>query len=325
MISKKVFIHSIPRESAYNIHEWTNDSSGKKINKNKIGNLINTKYPVFFSSKVGGYATGLYKPWLENGAQKKDKAGNPLTLQHYYEQKHGKPTGYYSNIVSDPRGENFDESKKSYFDRFFMTMNDGTTVLDLDNPDDEIRYEVILESPFFANSEKEWRTYKWPKAQFYIALENESDEIKYQKSVAKSGAIAELHASDLTLPYKRQVIVILNISNARTILQEAQVHNLLMDYIEASTGTVGSNIDKFKELTNLIKTPKGRIELEARYLLQEAQDFNVIREKQGSYIWVRPTGTITIGETYTEAIDFILNPKKAILIDELKDEIKIKK
>lgn len=324
-MSKKIFIHSIPRESAYNIHEWTNDSSGKKLNKNKIGSLINTKYPVFYSAKIGGYATGLYKPWLENGVQKKDKQGIPLTMQQYYEQKHGKPAGYYSNMVNDPRGENFDESKKTYFDRFFIQLNDGTTVLDLDNPDDEIRYEVILESPFFANSEKEWRSYKWPKAQFYIALENESDEIKYLKSVAKSGAIAELHNSELTLPYKRQIVVILNISNARTVLQESQIHNLLMDYIEASTTTPGSNIDKFKELTNLLKTPKGRIELEARYLLQEAQDFSVIREKQGSYIWVRPTGTLTIGETQSEAIDFILNPKKAILIDELKEEIKIKK
>lgn len=325
-MSKKIFIHSIPRsESATGIHAWKDPISGKDINKTKVGALTTTKFGIFSSKKVGGYATGLYKPWLENGVQKKDKQGNPLTLQDYYEQKHNRPNGYYSNLQTDPRGETFDEAKKSYIEKLSISMSEGTTVLDLDNPDDEIRYEAILESPFFANSEKEWRTYKWPKAQFYIALENESDEIKYQKSVAKSSAIAELHGSDLTLPYKRKIITILSISNARTILQEAQVHNLLMDYIEASTGSIGSNIDKFKELANLIKTPKGRIELEARYLLQEAQDFSVLREKQGSYIWVRPTGVITIGETYAEAIDFFLNPKKAILVDELKEEIKMKR
>lgn len=325
-MGKKVFIHSIPRtESATGLHEWTDLRSGKRLNKTKVGALTGTKFAILSSNKIGGYATGLYKPWIENGVQKKSKDGSDLILQDYYEQKHSKPKGFYTNILSDSRGERFDEKSRTYIETLFIIMSEGTTVLDLDNPEDEIKYEAILESHFFANSEKEWRSYKWPKAQFYIALENESDEIKYQKSVAKSGAIAELHSSDLSLPYKRQIIIILSISNARTILQEAQVHNLLMDFIEASTGTVGSNIDKFKELTNLVKTPKGRIELESRYLLQEAQDFSVIREKQGSYIWVRPTGTITIGETYAEAIDFILNPKKAILVDELKDEIKIKK
>lgn len=324
-MSKKIFIYSIPRESAYNVQEWTSDNSGKKLNKTKIGAYADTKFDIPYSNKLAGRMTGLYKPWLENGVQKKDKDGTPLTLQDYYERKHGRPKGFYHNKPSDLKGDILDETKKSYIETIIIKVNDGSTVLDLDNPDDELRYEAILEHPYFANSEKEWRSHKWPKAQYYIALENESDQIKFERNAAKGQAIADLFSNDLTLNYKRQIVVILNLSNARTSLLESQIQNLLMDYIESSSGTVGSNIDKFKELFNLVKTPKGRIELDARYLLQEALDYRVISEKQGSYSWVRPTGVITLGENYTEAVDFLTNPKKTVLVEELKDEIKIKK
>lgn len=325
-MSRKVFIKSIPRESAYNIQEWTNATSNKKLDKTKVGAYTDTKYDLaLLSIKRSGYATGLYKPWLENGVQKKDKDGTPLTLQDYYERKHGRPKGFYHNKQTDPKGDILDESKKSYLETIVIKVNDGSTVLDLDIPDDELRYEAILESPYFANSEKEYLTHKWPKAQFYIALENESDDIKFQKNAVKGQALAELYSSDLTLPYKRLIVAILQLANTRSVLQETQIQNLLHEYIESSSGTVGTNIDKFKELAALVKTPKGRIELEARYLLQESVDYRVVIEKQGSYTWVRPVGALVIGETYSEAIEFLTNPKKIVLVEELKDEIKLKK
>jgi hypothetical protein len=78
------------------------------------------------------------------------------------------------------------------------------------------------------------------------------------------------------------------------------------------------------ELVNGLQTPKGRIELEARYLLQACVDHRVVIDKQATYTWIRSTGPIILGETYNEAISTLTNPKKDVLVQELRDELKIK-
>ena len=35
----KVFIYTIPRESAYGIHTWTDENSNRPLNKTKVGKL----------------------------------------------------------------------------------------------------------------------------------------------------------------------------------------------------------------------------------------------------------------------------------------------
>jgi hypothetical protein len=322
----KVFIHAIPRDNAQGLHEFESDSTGQKLKKNKIGAYPKDRFRMAIDSKTGLCKSGLSKPWIENGAQKKDKDGNLLTLQDYYEQKfqlekgylHSKPT---ERDIATPL---LKDKSFSPVEEIFIELNDGTTVLDLDILEDCLEYEFALEHPFIANSEKEYRQHKWPKAMYYIAVENESDEIKYQKTAAISTATSYLHDDILTLPYKRQMIVILKISSARSVLTEAQVHNLLYEYVQNSTHGPGSNLEKFKELYLMIKDAKGRPEFDARYTLQKSQDYYVINEKQGTYSWVRPTGVIVIGETYGEAIQFITNPKKVAVIEELKHELSAK-
>jgi len=58
--------------------------------------------------------------------------------------------------------------------------------------------------------------------------------------------------------------------------------------------------------------------------LKEAIDNRVIFEKQGAYNWVRPAGAIVLGETQGEAVDFLMNPKKSALVEELAQAIKLK-
>ena len=304
---------------------WVDPKTNKPLNRSKVLQGVGTYFSVGYSPRIGGYATGLYKPWIENGQQKVEN-GKPLTLQDYYEKKHNVPSGTYHNRPSDVRGQNMNkEETRSFYEINMATrLVDGTNVFNLDEPLNELWYEAFLESPFVANSEKEWREHKWPKAQFYIAMENESDEIKFTRTHKVSKALAQLHDDDLTLPYKRILLVVLGIVNSRTVLSEEQVHNLLFDYIESSKTGVASNIDKFTELFTLLKTPKGKSELEARFLLQKLVDYRIVAEKQGSYTWLKATGPIVLGENYTEAIDFLLSPKKIALVDELKQELSFK-
>lgn len=185
-------------------------------------------------------------------------------------------------------------------------------------------YYVMLASSKVANSEREWREHKWPKAEFYISLENESDEIKHKKSSLKAKAYAALESSDLTSALKRKIVSLLDIASTRSSLTTEQVENALFDFVDKSTFLAGSNIDRLNEVLGLLKTPHGREQFEARYLLKQAIDNRVVYEKQDTYTWNRSKGPIVIGDRYSEAIDFILNPKKVAEVEELMAEIAAK-
>lgn len=325
-MSKLVFIYSIPRETATKISDWVNDNSGVKLKKVKIGRC-NDRFSAAYNPKVGGLANYIsYTPWMEplTGKQKTDETGKGLTIQDQLEQKWGKPKGFFNNA---PTVKNYkgDGSDLTYFQTLIVTLRDGSTVLDLDNMDDEMRYYVCLASSRVANSQREYQEHKWPKAQWYIALENESEEIKYQRSEYKSKAFAALHDKDMTEAYKRKFVSLLGISSTRSALSQQQIHNLLVNHIETSSYTVGNNIEKFNGLFNMLKTPHGRERLEMMYILQQAIDNRVVYEKQGTYTFLRPVGgPLNIGDRYDEVIDFLLNPKKNAELEDIREAIKQK-
>jgi hypothetical protein len=78
--------------------------------------------------------------------------------------------------------------------------------LDLEDFDQSMFYYVALDSKYFANSEREWKAHKWPHALYYIALENETDELLYEKNNKKVKAYAKLE-SDLLNGIKKKEIV----------------------------------------------------------------------------------------------------------------------
>lgn len=150
----KIYIYSIPRESALGIHDWTSDVSGKKLKKTKVGKTRDA-VQALFSPRHGGLANGLsYKAWVEEGSPKKKSDGTTLTLQHKMEKKWGLPEGFLHNRPWR-KGDSIKEEDMSYFQRKSWKLNDGCTVLDLSNFDDEMFYYVALDSKFIANSERE--------------------------------------------------------------------------------------------------------------------------------------------------------------------------
>ena len=323
-MSTKVFVYSIPRKTATGISEFTSDVSGKTLGKVKVGRTKDG-LQALYSPKVGGLANYIsYTPWIENGVQKVDEKGNPMTLQDKMEAKWNKPKGYFTNTPWRD-GDSLLDEKLTYFQRKKWKLNDGCTVFDMANMDDELGYYMLLGSAFCTNSLKEYQAHLWPRAQYYIAIENESDEIVYSKNQAKSNTFAKLHSSDFTLAYKRKFVALLELtSNPNAVLTEQQIHNLLFEFIDKTTFLPGSNLDKFNELFNLLSTPVGREEIEARFILAQAMYLAMVREKQSTYTWIRSKGPIVLGEKYSEAIDFLMNPKKAGLVEELLVEIKAK-
>lgn len=300
-----------------------NDASGVRMAKTKIGRC-NDKLKCLYSLKIGALANYIsYNPWIENGVQVKDENGNGLMLQDRLEQKWRKPKSYFTNEALN-KGENIKDEDRTYFQRMVWTLNDGATVFDLDTIDGEMGYYMLLGSSKIANSEREWREHKWPKAEWYIALENESDSIKYQKNEVKSKAFSALHDNNFTESYKRKFLVLLKLASARTTPSLEQVHNTLFEYIDKSAHTPGSSIEKFNELYNMLLTAPGREEIEARYILQQAEDFYIVKEKQDIYTWPRASGSIVLGNRRAEAIQFLLNPKKSTEVEELVEAIAAK-
>lgn len=320
-MSRLVFVNSIPRDTATGINDWVNTTSGVKMNKVKIGRC-NDKLRALYSVKQGGLANYIsYTPWIENGVPVVED-GTPLMLQTKLERKWNKPNGYFTNEPAT-RGD-VNEEKRTYFQRKVWPLNDGSTVLDLSTMDGEMGYYVMLASSRVANSEKEWKMHLWPKAEWYIALENESDQIKYQKNSTKVKAFAALENTELTPTYKRKLAVLLELIDTKTVVTNEQLENILFEYIDKSTYIPGSNIDKFNELYKLLSTATGREEFEARFLLKQAIDVRIVYEKQGTYTWVRAQGQIVLGDRFRDAISFILNPKKADEVEELTEAIKVK-
>lgn len=191
--------------------------------------------------------------------------------------------------------------------------------------DGELGYHVMLDSKLVANSEKEYRSRKWPMATHYIALKNESEELKYTRSKEIRQAIAKLESKDMTDKRKKQFVWILDLASSVSELSDEAIDNLLYDYITLNDFTsIPTNIERFNELYELLSNDIGRKELDARLLLKQAVDVRIVYEKGDTYTWNRPQGTIVLGERYAEAVDFLLSPKKEGFVDELNKQIKAK-
>jgi hypothetical protein len=123
---------------------------------------------------------------------------------------------------------------------------------------------------------------------------------------------------------KHKLCAILGKAPSNTVVSTDVINNTLHELIDKSSTTQDSDISKITELFNLLKDAKGKFEFEARFLLKQALDARCVFEKQGSYTWIRNTGPIIIGDTYTEAVQFFLDPKKDTLVKDLTNEIKAK-
>lgn len=319
-----IYVMSIPRETATKVSEIISQTSGKKSNKTKMGNCSDS-LSALYSPKIGGLANGLsYKPWLENGVQKMDEQTNrPLTLQDQMERKWGLTPGFLTNKAW-MNGDSVAVEDMTYYQKKYWRLNDGSTVLDTSNMEDELGYFMMLDSKYVANSEKEWRDHKWPDAKFYIALENEADELKASKHRLKAAAKGNIVSTEFSLTMQQKFVHILKLAPPSASLTPDAIFNLLDNYIEHTTFLPGSNIEKFNTLWEELKTPLGRERIEAKHLLERATNGRIIIEKQGAYHWPRPEGQITIGENYAEALSYLLDPKKEAMVEDLEAELKLK-
>lgn len=331
----KVYVQTVIKPTATKVSEIVNGKN-QKLNQMKISRNIYNVFSVLQSEKTGKLKTGLNK-YVDNPYKETDPKDLPnkdfgfvvgkdkILLQHLKEIEYNLPLNYLTDEAVD-RGKRGALDNPTFYQTFKYKLNDGTTIFDLNNMNDDLAYHAMLESKYFANSKKELDENKFPFAIHYISLENESDELKYKKKYQKDKAKGTLTFGDLATPeMQRKFVKVLVPQVGKGNLTDIQAYNTLSTAIEDNTkGVDGINfIDKFLKMYEEIQTPKGRETFEASVLLQELINNRVVTEKQGTYTFV--SKDLVIGQNKNKAIEFILNPEKQDLLEEMEQILKAKK
>lgn len=330
MAKLKVFVRPIPRESVFKIHNFS--SNGKSMGKTKVDSMkCRDGIQALYSTKLGALNTGLLEmienPYKESPSLPEEfkwvAKEDTITRQTQLEIKHNRPKGYYTNRA-ETRGEMGRERDKTFFQTFVFHLIDGTTIFELDNPDHEIAYYVMLASKLVANSHTEWKQFKWPKALYFISSLDEDEELKFKKSQRIDAAKGSLNDPTVTDEWLIKFAKALELG--RGSISKIQAYNLLSEFIDKSRNGTEVNVSKFDLMFNSFKDPAGREELDAKATLMDLIHYGVVTLKGGTYKWwdADESANVIIGERKSEAVDFLINVHKQAEVERMKKQLKAK-
>lgn len=330
----KIFVYKIPKPSASKITEIINGKNQRRLNQTKVDGRIKERFQPGLSAKTRKLATGLDKE-VDN-PYKGQEIANPnfqflknqekALLQHIIECKFNLVKDSLHNAPVDPHKKDKGLAEPSFFQSFVFSCNDGLTVFDLNNLNDLLAYYVMLESKRFANSKTEYESGKFPYADYYLASVDEGDIEKYSKKQNKDKAKAELAMGKVAdTATQKKFIKLLMPSIGKGRLTDEQAYNTLSDAIDSNERFKDGEdfISKYNKLVNLLKDAPGKSRFNALVVLQEGLNTYSLSEKAGTYYWLAKD--TNIGTSKEKAIEFILDPNKADLVEELMEEIAAKK
>lgn len=288
------------------------------ISKTK-GNKLNTGLDkIVENTKWYKQPDKLPSEWRNSKIDEREK----ISKQEYFEILMNKPAGYLTSISNDifysRKGK-----QATYLQDFKKTFKE-TTVLDLDIPEDELLYWLLLQShnDKCANSESEIT----PFSRMYISLVNE-DDVKISK---KNDIIEDAIYKVVKLKNEQSESVITKFATILNIIKGDlafdKIKNSISDYVKLQNSKQFERIEEFNKLYAQIQDAKGMEIFEAKFLLQHAINNRVISDYQGKYIWASKKGTPLelLGRSYQEALSWLLDIDSRHYREELEDELKAK-
>lgn len=346
--NRKVHIIKVQRTSVQGRHKHT-ANGGKNLHKTQAGRA-GTKWSV--PDARGRLSTGLWKMrknpyyvpdakagdiiddweakilpnsvWVERGVDKMKY----ITWQEFFEISHHKTPGHYS---SDRAGwKDLAGNRKftgSPLQMFRYYLIDGTNILDLSKPKDQLMYFFALqcEHGFLKNKADRKR---FPRANFYIQEIDAPAEEEYESNVEFDNAIVNL--VDLNAKSPTEVLtkfaVILNVGTSS--LNKKSAYNTLRDFImgESKSGNAKTNTQFFNEVYKQYTKKGGMERFVKMYEIQEMLNQRVLLVENMKYIWLNKKGTDmeVLGTSREQVISTLLDPANAHIAQQLADELKRK-
>lgn len=331
-MSKTVFINVVPKASAQKRHEYTH-WSGRKMNVTKAKGA-GTGFRASVSVRKNALNTGFDKivdnPWYRESAEEVELPSEwtgsniwnkkKITLQNYLELKHNQPKGFYTSVKS-PMFPPADY-KYTFMQQFQYHLKDGMTILNLNDPKDEIMYYLALASSKIANSKNEITM----TTDFFISHVNESEEEKATKNrlIRKANAKLTDIIDGKSPEVARKVAVILGLIRGSVSFEK--VENSLYNFINGKDEQV-ININKFNDVVELLDTKVGKERFEALYLLKELVNYRIVTDTREKYTWIQaPSESLrTIGKSQDSTINWLLDPDSTEWREMMEEQLEAKK
>lgn len=210
------------------------------------------------------------------------KGKDKVRLQELLEYKHNKPIGYYTNQVSDIRSS-FDKENIPFYQKpeSRISLKDGVTYLNLDNPNHEINYYMLKAHKMIANSFDELKLN--PEATHYIVKEEEKIK-RESESVRKYNKLGARLEKIFEMPEE----IIINFTKALGINRPELTKESAYGLIDSHCRNKDSNFDDFMAMYDLWDDMARREVFMCHAELSDLLSNNIVSIRNNKIYWVQP-------------------------------------
>lgn len=233
-----------------------------------------------------------------------------ITKQTYFEIKHGKVPGYYT----DDKFYDGNEKRPSYLKELTLVLYDRPNQFSNQNQDSEMKMELIRLHEKIANNKQEANS---GLHHFYISQEDEAEQEIANKREIIEKATAHLYLLKTQKSRLRayQAAVILKDYKGETLvkgeLTDSRVNNILSEYVGRTDKNQIDNCLKFLQRVEQLESREGLEKFEVEYLVQQAVNTNVVTSRDGYLFWNSKSGTPNVAKwtDYDRMINFFVKEK----------------
>lgn len=292
-----------------------------EVDEHTLTRAPGTKYTFMVAPSVslGGYLnTGLLfsidNPYVAEPSYKSEewkkvlKGTTKITKQTELEYKHGRPIGFYTNIISSGYTK-VPEADIPYFQRVESTLNlnDGVTVLDTSKPREEVLLYNLQAADIIANSFAEITS----NTKYFISIADETAKAKQSRKRKENMALGRLEEifelkNDTAINFCK---IVGGIPSSRINLTEPQAYNELDAFIK-------KNEIQAEQFNNVYKVyDKETAKFNVKVKLWDLLSSRVIYKKGNEFIWDAPKDEDGVQmervtwDRETDALEYLEDPR----------------
>lgn len=215
-----------------------------------------------------------------------------IKKQTYFEILDKRSPGFYTSDMLSGNLFTYSKNKKSkveatFLEEFFVLLYDGPNRFTDETPRQRIAMQMFRVHDKVAPDKKSIN----PSIHsFYISEENEAEMEKMRKQDVIDQAIyAKVKLFNEASEFKTYQVASLCLNSqghpiVKGIASKDQVKQALNNYLDSGTNQM-IHVEKFIEITNLLKEKESRLKLDVLYLVQQGINLNCLSMKDGYMLW----------------------------------------